>query len=35
MGGGGALRNHGDRGPTIGFLPRALQLHRVETAFHV
>ena len=31
---GGALRNYSDRGPTLGFLPGALQLHRVETPFH-
>ena len=37
-GGEGALLNYSDRGPTLGFLPRALQqlklLHRVERTSH-
>ena len=29
--GGGALRNYDDKSPTLGSLPRSLQLPRVET----
>ena len=32
--GRGALRNYGDRGLTLGLLPRALQLPGVEATFH-